>query len=71
MYIYLINEKTIKITDIKKVEVCYNDKVLTLTDILFVLKLNRNLLSIKAASKNSITVKFKFINIVFSIKKLL
>ena len=64
-YVTLVNEKAIKVTDIRKVEVCFKGKTLTLIDILFVSELDGNLLSIEAVSKHSITVKFELINIVF------
>ena len=61
----LANGRSIKATGIGRVEVCVQGKTLNLTDVLFVLELDGNLLSIGAASKHGITVEFGLVNVVF------
>ena len=56
--VYLINEKSIRVTEYSKAEVFVNRKRLTLSDILYMSKLNENLLLIEAVSSHDITVKF-------------
>ena len=43
----------------------FTEKKLTLTDILYIFKLNRNLLLIKAVSRHRVTVKFKLKSVLF------
>ena len=54
----LINEQSIRVTEIDRAEVFIKEERLTLSEILYVLRLNRNLLSIEAVSNHSIAVKF-------------
>ena len=56
--ICLVNDKSIRVTEYSKAEIFVNRKRLTLSDVLYVSELNRNLLLIEAVSSHSITVKF-------------
>ena len=58
MQICLANEKIIEVTEIDKVKVLFKEEKLTLNEVLYVLRLDRNLLSIRAVSSHRITVKF-------------
>ena len=55
----LINEQSIRVTEISKAEVFIKRERLTLSEILYVLRLDRNLLLIEAVSSHSIAVKFQ------------
>ena len=50
-------------------KVNFIEKKLTLTDVLYIFKLNRNLLLIKAVSRHKVTVKFKLKSILFKHNK--
>ena len=52
-------------TEYDKAEVFVNKKRLTLSDVLYVSELNKNLLLIEAVSNHSITVKFQIEKIIF------
>ena len=54
----LINKKTIEVTEIDKAEIFFKEEKLTLNKVLYVLRLDRNLLLIKTVSSHRITVKF-------------
>ena len=58
MQVCLINEEIIEVTEIDKVKVFFEEEKLTLNEVLYVSKLDRNLLSIRAVSSHRITVKF-------------
>ena len=58
MKVYLINEISVKVIRMNKTEIFFNEKKLTLNEVLYVSKLNENLLSIRAVSSHRITVKF-------------
>ena len=69
MQVCLINEKIIKVTKIGKVKVFFEEEKLTLNEVLYVSELDRNLLSIKAVSSHTITVKFQTRNLLFKHNK--
>ena len=58
MKVCLVNEKSIKVTEMSKAEVFFDEKKLIFSEVLYVLKLNRNLLSIETVSSHRITVEF-------------
>ena len=63
--ISLINKKLIKAAKINIVKILINKEILTLNNILYVFKLNKNLLLIKIVRQCNITVKFSLKNILF------
>ena len=65
----LINEKSIRVIEYSKAEVFVDRKRLTLSDVLYMSELNRNLLSIEAVSSHDITVKFQNKEAVFEHKE--
>ena len=67
--VYLTNEKSIRVTEYGKAEVFVNEKRLTLSDVLYMSELNRNLLSIEAVSSHGITMKFWDKEAVFEYKE--
>ena len=69
MQVYLINEKVIEVTEIGKAEVFFKEEKLTLNEVLYVLRLDRNLLLIRAVSSHRITVKFQTRNVLFKHNK--
>ena len=60
---------SIKVIKRSKAEVFFNEKKLTLNEVLYILKLNRNLLLIRAVSSHEITVKFETKNVLFKHNK--
>ena len=61
----LANRHSIRVARIDKVEVNFAEKKLTLTDVLYIPELNRNLLSIEAVSRHRVTVKFELKSVLF------
>ena len=63
--VYLINRHSIRAVKINKVKLNFVEKKLTLTDVFYIFKLNRNLLLIEAVSRHRVTVKFRLKSVLF------
>ena len=69
MQVCLTNEKIIEATEIDKAEILFKEEKLTLNEVLYVLRLDRNLLLIRAVSSHRITVKFWARDVLFKHNK--